>query len=196
MGKELAGWLHPKSRGKKSNAWVDIRDAWYPSGSTLFNIFTGNIKSGIEYTLSKCSGDTKLRGAVDTFAGRDAIQRAMNRLEKCIHANIKKFSKGLHLGVGYPKHTQNRIESNPVERDFSVPAYEKLNMSWRCTLATQKANYILSCIKGMHGQHGQQVKEVILTLFFSLVLDAGAGFLEKLWMLHPQKGSRSGLMGP
>ncbi|GAB0178070.1 hypothetical protein GRJ2_000272300 [Grus japonensis] len=43
------------------------------SGPALFNIFVGNMDSGIECTLSKFANNTKLRGVVDMLEGRDAI---------------------------------------------------------------------------------------------------------------------------
>jgi len=51
-------------------------------GPALFDIFVSNMDSGIEFTLSKFAGNTKLCGAVDTLEGRDAIQRDLNRLER------------------------------------------------------------------------------------------------------------------
>ena len=76
-------------------------------GPVLFNIFVSNQDSRIECTLSKFADDTKLRSAVSTLEGRDAIQRDQGP-ERWVCVNLMRFNKAkckvLHLGQGTPKH--------------------------------------------------------------------------------------------
>ena len=124
--------------------------SYIPQGSMLFNIFVGNVDSGIECTLSKFADDTKPSGAVDTLEGRD-----LDRLERSVCANLMKFNKAkctvLLLDWGNLRHRYRLgiewLESSPEEKSLGVSTDERFGMSWQCLLAAQKANTVLGCIK-------------------------------------------------
>ena len=77
-------------------------------GLALFNVFVGDMNSGIECTLSKFADNTKLCGVVYRLDGKDAIQRDLDRLERQACENLMKFNKAkcriLHMGWNNPKH--------------------------------------------------------------------------------------------
>ncbi|PKU32538.1 rna-directed dna polymerase from mobile element jockey-like [Limosa lapponica baueri] len=97
-------------------------------GLVLFNIFVGDLDSGIECTLSKFANNTELCGAVDTLEGRDAIQRNLDRLKRWAYENLRKFNEVkcnvLHMGPGNPKHKyrlgREWIGSSPEEKDLGL----------------------------------------------------------------------------
>ena len=51
-------------------------------GMELFNIFVGNMDSGIKCTLRRFADSTKLSGAVSMLEEKCAIQKDLDRLER------------------------------------------------------------------------------------------------------------------
>jgi len=65
-------------------------------GPALFNIFVGDMSSGIQHTLSKFASETKQCGAINVLEGRDAVRRDLDRLERWACVNLGKFSQDKH----------------------------------------------------------------------------------------------------
>ncbi|GAB0186143.1 hypothetical protein GRJ2_001079600 [Grus japonensis] len=101
--------------------------------------------NGIECTLGKFADDTKL--CVQQGQVQDPAHSRCNPKHNC------------RLGGEW-------IESSPEEKDLGVLVNEKLNMSWQCELAAQKANHVLGCIKRSVTSRS---REVILPLYSTLV---------------------------
>ncbi|GAB0177098.1 triadin [Grus japonensis] len=118
-----------------------------PQGSVLFDIFVGDMGSGVECTLSKLADDTELCGAVDTVERRDAIQRDLDRLERWARVSRMKFNKAeckvLHMGQGNPKQNyrlhREWTEICPEEKALGMLVDKKLNVTQQCVLAAQKS---------------------------------------------------------
>jgi len=123
-------------------------------GPVLFNIFISDIDDGLECTLIKFADGTKLSGTVDTFEGRDAIQRHLN-LKRWASVNLMRFNiakcKALHLGGSNLRYVYRMGEELRKSRSFfaglRVLVDEKLNMSQQCAFTAQEANSILGSIR-------------------------------------------------
>ena len=109
-------------------------------GPVLFNIFINDLDAGVECTISKFAGDTKLGGAADSREEQEALQGNLSRLEHWAIINGMKFNESkcwiLHLGRSNAGHKiklgEKWLESSPAERDLGVLADTRVTRSQQC----------------------------------------------------------------
>ncbi|KAK4830931.1 hypothetical protein QYF61_014304 [Mycteria americana] len=102
-------------------------------------------------------------------------------------AHYRAKFKVLHLGWSNPPYQyrlgDERIESNPVEKDLGRLVDENLDVGPQCALAAQKANCIWGCIKI---SMASRLREVILPLYSALVRPH-LGYCVQLWSPQHRK---------
>ncbi|KAF4788925.1 hypothetical protein TURU_157372 [Turdus rufiventris] len=95
-----------------------------------------DIDKGIEDIPNNFANGTTLNGAVDTPEGwMDAVQRALEELKKETHGNLIRFSLQYQYRL---RDEQNK--RSPAKKDLGILVEGRMDMTWQCELAAQKAN--------------------------------------------------------
>ena len=118
-------------------------------GAVLFNVFIDDLDEGIVSTLTKYAVDTKPGGVADTPEICAAIQRDLDKLERCVGRKKMRFNKSkcrvLQLGrnncMFQYRLGDNLLERSSEEKDLGVLVDDRLTMSQQCALVAKEGQW-------------------------------------------------------